>query len=812
MKIPLSWIKEYIDINISPEDIANTLTMAGLEVDSIEQSPLPYQKVIVGKVLSTKPHPNADSLCVAEVSDGKQQVQVVCGAPNCRAGMTTAYATIGASISIDGKTIKIKKSKIRGVESRGMLCSEMELGLSQESEGIIELPENLTEGVDLQEIYGDVIFEISLTPNLGHCTSILGIARELSATTSLPLKPQKHLDDPQEAETNQQAISVVVKNTKHCPRYSCKIIENVVVRPSPPWLQRRMESCGFRSINVIVDITNLVLMEFGQPLHAFDYDKFSGKKLIIQDAKEGDSFQTLDNEIHTLNGEALLICDEEKPLALAGIMGGLNSEVGESTKTILLESAFFHPNNIRKTSKALGIQTEASKRFERGCDPNNTVKALNKASSLIKELCNASPLEGYIDIKEKSFKPWPVTCRYTRANAVLGTQLALSEIEDIFKRLSFHFDFDGEDLFTIYVPTHRNDIHSEIDLIEEIARIYGYDNIEAQTASYQSSSLPHSPLYPFENRTRSHLTAEGLQEFLTCDLISPSQIANIVDKDTSPHSIVKVLNPTSIEQSVLRPSLLPGLLQVVKYNQDHQNHNLSGFEIGKVHFLYNEKYTEQSMAAIILTGEIVPHHWETPHQASDFFHLKGLIENQLAANNIQNYLIEKSSLKSLHPGRQASISIDNKKIGSMGEVHPRILRKLDITQKVFFAELNLHDLLQFRKSILKIQELPSFPGSQRDWTISISVESTMKNLLSTIKNQKSKLLQKVIVLDIYKSEQIKEGFNNITLRFTYLDKRKTLSQKAVESEHSRITQQVLLQLGEHILDAPTPCNTKRGPR
>ncbi|MFT4553607.1 MAG: phenylalanyl-tRNA synthetase beta chain [Chlamydiales bacterium] len=805
MKLPLSWIKEYIELPHSAEEISDILTMAGLEVDAIEQAPLPYEKVVVGKVLETRQHPEADKLCIATVSDGSDEFQVVCGAPNCRPGLITAFAKIGAKLTSGEKPFKIKKNKLRGVESMGMLCSEMELGFSEEAEGIIEFPETYVEGTDLHDIYGDIILEISLTPNLGHCASILGVSRELSAATGIPLRDNilhtlksKHALGDESSTAINDIASISVQNTEHCPRYTCRVVKDLKVAPSPTWLRNRIESCGMRTVNNVVDITNLVLMEFGHPLHAFDYDKLEGHGIIVRSAVEGEKFQTLDDEHHTLNKEALLICDHEKPIALAGVMGGLNSEVGDLTKNILLESAYFQPSNIRKTSK-ITVQSEASKRFERGTDPNNALLALHKAADLMRELAGGTVVGGFIDVKEISFENWKVQCRYTRINSVLGLQLALGEVEEIFKRLELSYEFDGDDTFTVSVPTYRNDIHEEVDLIEEVVRIYGYDNVEIKPAHYQSSPLPHTALFPFEKKIRSQLVSEGLQEFLTCDLISPRQIETIKGNGIDPDSIIKVLNPTSVEQSVLRPSLLSGLLQVVRYNHDHKNFEISGFEIGKIHFKTEEGYMEQTMAGIILSGKTCPHNWSSKDEEIDFYDLKGIVENQFSSLGITNYTFDKSSMEVFHPGRQAAIHIQDTIVGSIGELHPAILRKLDIDQRVFFCTLNLHELHSFQKTEQKMEEIPVFPGSDRDWTITMKDETSMENVFSALSSIPSKLLQNVTLRDIYRSEQLGEGLKNVTLRFVYRDNRKTVSQNSVEAEHARITEKVLASLGEHVL-------------
>lgn len=800
MKLPLSWIKEFINPELSIEEISHVLTMAGLEVDSIENAPLPYTQVIVSKVLSTKPHPEADRLCIATVFDGSVENQVVCGAPNCRKGLVTAYAKVGAKLDLNSdKPFKIKKSKIRGVESMGMLCSEQELDLSEEAEGIIELPSDLAPGTSLEALYGDHILEISLTPNLGHCSSVLGVARELFAATEAPIHLPKIEPKENPHDCIEDSVRIFVQNSEHCPRYACRLIKGVKIAPSPAHLRQRLERCGLRSVNNVVDITNLVLLEFGHPLHAFDFDKLSGQQIIVRDAQKQEKFQTLDGQIHSLNKEALLICDKEKPVALAGVMGGLNSEVSTTTQNILLESAYFQANNIRRTSKSLSLSTDASKRFERGTDPNNALIALDRAASLICEFAGGSCSKGIIDVHSSDFKRWKISCRHSRINALLGTQLSSDEVQSIFQKLDLKSSYDGKDTFSVEIPTYRNDLQREVDLIEEVVRVYGYNNVEIKAARYQTSTLPHTPLFSFERTVRSRSLAEGLQELLTCDLISPSQLKTILGKTVAPQAVVKVLNPTSVEQSILRPSLLPGLLQVVKHNLDHKNPSIHGFEIGKIHFKNEEQYAEQSTLALVSTGQSTPHHWSEKPEETDFFTLKGSLENQLSALNIQNYSFTPSDITNLHPGRQARIYIGEREAGYLGEVHPATLRKLGIHQRVFFAELSLHSLFISQKTDKKLKEIPIFPGSERDWTLPLKEGTPVDDLFAAIRQCQSKFLQEVTLLDIYRGQTTDPGAKNVTLRFFYQDKKKTISLKTVDLEHTRITEKVqtLLEGNKH---------------
>lgn len=792
MRVPLSWLKEYIDIKLPPIEIAKVLTQAGLEVDAIEPIDLPFSNVVVGKVTGTEKHPNADKLCVAAVTDGNEIFQVVCGAQNCRPGLVTAFAKVGATLPDEElKPFKIKRSKIRGVESFGMLCSSKELRLSDEDQGIIELGEEFPIGSDLSVIFSDAIFEISLTPNLSHCNSILGVARELHAKTEAPLSQPSFtmLREMPDGELHAQA-AVKVENSKLCPRYACRLIKNISIAPSPQWMQNRLRASGIRPINNIVDITNYVLLEMGHPLHAFDYGRIEGGKIVVRNAQQRESFVTLDGIERTLHSDDILICDAAKPIALGGIMGGSNSEISPETTDVLLESAYFNASAIRSTSKRLGLSTDASKRFERGTDPNGVLKALNRAAMLMEQIAGGKVAKGIIDAKTGSFPKLTVPCRVSRSNKIIGTQLGIGEIEDIFKRLGFKYTFNGDDSFDVEVPTYRNDISTEIDLIEEIARIYGYDNLCTPASPFQSSKLPHSEVYLFENEIRSRMLAEGLQEFLTCDLIGP-KILEIADGPIrSEKGLIHVLNPTSIEQSCLRTSLLPGLLQVVKYNYDHQNQNISGFEVGRIHFEDEGKYREQTILGIVLTGMDRPHHWQNKPEEVNFYGMKGIIENLLHELGIDASQYKNTGLSYFHTGRQASVFVDGLELGSFGEIHPSILRRLDVPQRILFGEFNLHDLYTLRRSDAEMVPIARFPCSERDWTITIKEKVLIDQLFTLIRAVESPLLEEVSLLDIYRSEKLGPGIKNVTIRFRYRDNHKTISLETVDREHARITDKV----------------------
>lgn len=607
--------------------------------------------------------------------------------------------------------------------------------------------------------------------------------------------PQFNIVEQGFTPTSQQ-LKLTIEDAKNCPRYSCRVIEEVKVGPSPDWLKNKILACGLRSVNNVVDITNFVFLELGQPLHAFDYEKIADNTIVVRSAKADEKITTLDGKERNLTQEMLVIADAEKPIAIAGVIGGLDSEVKGATTKIVLESAYFRPASIRKTSKALGVQTDASKKFERGADPKGILFALDRAAMLIAVLTGGKIASGFYDVKEKDFQDAHILCRLSRINGLLGTHLSMSEVESIFRRLGFGLSWDGKDIFTVKVPTYRVDVNQEVDLIEEVARIFGYDNIPRRSANHHTSEIPHSPIYLFEREVRTRLIAEGLQEFLTCDLIGPSILEIASDPNTPEDAYIKVLNPTSVEQSILRTSLLPGLLQLVKFNSDHEVPNVAGFEVGRVHSKNGDQYKEQTVAGIVLSGKSAPSYFNpNPHEI-DFYDLKGMIENLLNGLNIKRFSFRTSSLSTFHSGRQAVILVDSHEVGTLGEIHPSIQRKLDTSERILYAEINLHDLFKASRSELKMKAIPIYPSSQRDWTVTLNEQVPLQQLIGSIQRIPSTLLEEVSLKDVFRSEKLGKDKKNMTLHFVYRHAEKTISQEEVDQEHLRI-----IETAQHMLEA-----------
>lgn len=797
MKLVLSWLREFLPLDLSPQEIKETLTMGGLEVESLHEEIPTFKGVVVGKVLSVRRHPQADKLVIAQVFDGQQEHEVVCGASNCREGISVPFAKPGAFVN--GKTLQV--ATLRGVTSNGMLCAADELNLSNgPSDGILILSDKEVVGADFADSVRDWVFSIALTPNLGHCASVFGIARELAALTGMPLPSVEakiatytlRESPPSTADK----VTVKVEAPTLAPSYACRRIDHVRVGPSPFWVQRRLTLSGMPVMNNIVDVTHYLLAEWGQPLHAFDAAKIARDEIVVRSARQGELLVTLDGKTRELHPEELLICDSEKPLALAGVMGGLESRVTQETESVLLESAYFLPSAIRRSSKLLGLSTDASRHFERGVDPHLLPIMLHAGAFYMQEWAGGQVRSGVAERVHDAFPPQEVFCRVSRINSLLGHHFATGEIENIWKRLGFLYTWDRKDTFAVSVPAYRHDIEAEVDLIEEVARLYGYDHFAKQLAPYTASTMPHAPIFLFEKQVRQRCLASGLQEFLTCDLIGPALLQAVqghADIESDPKT-VRVRNPTSIDQSILRRSLLPGLLHVVKSNLDQSTRQIYGFELGRIHFRQEPLFKEESVLGIVMSGLSRPYHWERKALETDFFDLRGMIESIMTALGASSITCTEGAIETLHPGRRAQLFIDGGEVGVLGEVHPDVLRRMDISQRVYFAEINLHALHQVLHPQEPMRPLPIFPGSERDWTCTIPMHFSFEKLLLPLKELKAPLLEKVTLIDVYRGDQVEAGKQNLTLRFFYRDREKTIQQEMVDAEHFAVVEAIRARL------------------
>ncbi len=782
MKISLSFLKKFIPIDRPLNEIAETLTMLGLEVDDIENKETKLDKIVVGKISSIEKHPEAEKLLITKIFDGKNDYQVVCGDTTLKPNTLVAFAKVGASVfDKQSNPIKIEETKIRGVSSSGMLVSAKEMQLFDESDQVLRLPEEeFSTGEDISQKLFDPIFEISLTPNLGHCMSAIGIARELAGALNLKISiPKKE----KEKRVLSSDIQVEIDDSNACRKYSAIALDNLEVKESPFWLKKALMECGIRSINNVVDVTNYVMLLFGQPLHAFDLDKLNENKITVRPLKDKEKFFALNENEYELEPSTLVIQDAKKTLAVAGVIGSEESSVKPNTKRALLEAAFFSPEEIRKSSRSLGLKTESSQRFEKGIDYEMISYALNFAASLLSDIANAKVSEE-ITREPSSLPLKEIVLRKNRVNSIIGHSFSLNEIAIILKQLDLTSHPIDQESIQVKIPSYRNDLNDEIDLIEEVLRIYGINNIERKAPFYTSTKIKHPKMFKFEKILRNALTAESLTEVINSDLISLKMATIFKEKDLPDNSYIRVRHSKSEEHSILRPSLLCAILQNIKYNLDRKNTNLSFFEMGKIHFKKGDAFSEQPMCAIALSGNRLDHHFSEEQKSISFFDIKGIVENITKKLNIKSITFTLSKHPNFHPTRQASIFIENNEVGVIGELNPDLLSQLDIKQRVYYSELNTALLLKHQSPSAKFKPIPTYPGSDRDWTFTINKNYLIQDIFNAIENQKPSILEKVDLISIFESDQIGPDKKNITLRFYYRDSKQTLSYEETEEKHN----------------------------
>ena len=796
MNVTLNWLKAYIDFEFSPSELADRLTMLGVEVESVKHLGTELEGVIVGSVTSIRPHPNADKLVLCQVDTGEtEELQIVCGAPNAREGMLAPVATIGATLPVG---LTIKRAKLRGETSQGMLCSEKELGLSDDAAGLMELSTDISLGTPLSEALGldDVVFELEITPNRPDCLSLIGVAREIRAETGNPLKlPTVDL---QESGINiRDLTSVTIGAPDLCPRYAARVIQGVKVAESPAWLRQRLESVGIGVINNIVDATNFVLMEYGQPLHAFDYHKLAENRIVVRRARDNEQITTLDEVERELTPDMLVIADAEKPVALAGIMGGYDSEITETTCDVLLESAYFNPLSIRATAKALGISTEASYRFERGADPGAVLAALDRATQLIAELAGVTICNGIVDVYPGQQSLTEIQLRPERVNFVLGTTIETAEMVQILDRLGFDVD-TTEEVYQVVVPTFRSDVTREIDLIEEIARVYGYDNIPTTLPKGDIPVPAPTPKTEARRRIKHFLLAAGMMEAVNYSFCDPNCFDKIrLNADDPLRNTLQLRNPLSPEMSVLRTTLTPGLLENAQHNRNHQIDTIALFEIGGV-FVHDGEEKEPERVTGVLAGQIGEGVYSDPYRHPDFFDIKGLVEGMLEVCGVVDWTLQKTDAPTFHPGRNAEVLLGDRQIGVFGEVHPKVLENYDLPYKAYLFEFDLEGLADAATFARRFEPISIYPKVARDLAIVVDKETLSDMPTELIYTTGGDAVDSVRLFDVYEGEQVPEGKKSLAYTITYHSATETLTDKAVNTLHDEVVKCLNRELGAEL--------------
>lgn len=803
MIVTYNWLKEFVDFTFNPDELAHRLTMAGLEVDSMERIGEGYDSVVVARLVSVDRHPDADKLTVCQVDSGTETVQVVCGATNHKSGDLVALATVGTVLPGD---FKIKKSKIRGMESFGMLCSQKELGLADSSDGIMILSPDFKLGQPVFDALGlkDVRYEIGLTPNRPDCLSVMGVAREVAAMAGRPLKVAMPTLIEGDQKTS-ELTSVIIEKPELCPRYAARLILGVKIGPSPEWLVRRLESIGQRSINNVVDVTNLILMELGQPLHAFDYRRLAEGRIVVKTAAASEPFKTLDGAPRSLGESDLVICDGQGPVALAGIMGGENSEIVPETVDILLESAYFNPLTIRRSSKRLALRTEASHRFERGGDVAMVPVALDKAAALISQVAGGVVCQGRIDQYPQPLSERKIVLSIRRVNDILGLTLTLEDVLGHLRSIGLEAspaEEHDEPRLVVVVPSFRPDLEREIDLIEEVARLNGYDHIPV-TMPAGRMICPVPPRHLKETtRLRNAMVAAGFSEIVNYSFVSPGAWDRIGLDDADLRRLpVKILNPLTEEQSVMRTSLVPSILETVTRNLAYQNQDLRLFELRPV-FLSNPGEPlplEKWRLCAVLCGRRQPEGWGQVNDKVDFFDLKGVVEQILDMFNISKVVWDGSTGENfLHPGKSCTLRIKESVLGTLGEVHPKVLAAFEIDEPVLLLDLDFEQLLAASGGAGKFQTLSRYPQVARDSAFLVDEDLPFSEVLKVLNQSCGNLVEDFTLFDLYRGKGVPEGKKSLAIRVLYRSAERTLKDEEIQKAHDKIVKTLIANLGIEI--------------
>jgi len=789
MLVSLNWLKQYVDIeSIAPEELAEKITRSGIEVDAVIDRSQGMTNVVVGYVVSKVKHPDADKLNICQVEVGEGDIrQIICGAPNVDAGQKVIVALPGARLP---GGVKIKKAKMRGQESNGMICSLQELGVEGRvvpkayAEGIYVLPEDAVAGSDALELIGlrDIVLELGLTPNRSDALSMLGVAYEVAAILSQEVKlPEIKYNTVSEKAEDYIKVRVEAKEN---PLYAAKVVKNVKIAESPLWLQHYLMAAGVRPHNNVVDITNYILMEYGQPLHAFDYDALKTNEIVVRLANQGEKIVTLDDQERTLKAHNLVITNGVEPVAIAGVMGGANSEVTDKTTTVVIEAAYFDGFSVRRTSKELGLRSDASARFEKGVDPNRVLLAGERAAQLLAELAGGEVLDGTVLVDDLDKSPARVIVSPDFINNRLGMKISLEDMLSILNRLQFEVEAVNG-LLIIDAPTRRQDIKIEEDIVEEIARLFGYDEIPMTLPEGNEQIGGLTPYQAKRRITRNVMEGAGLYQAVTYSLTSDELAQKFALKA---EETTKLLMPMSEERSTLRQSLIPHLVEAASYNVARKADSVALYEIGSVFLGKTEEelpYEEEHLA-LVVSGKWIDNAWQGEKLTVDFFVAKGIVESLFAKLGLTNRVsFVKTTVDGLHPGQTAAILLDGEKVGIIGGLHPTERKKYDL-KDTFVAEMNLKAVLTAQVEELVYTSVPRFPAMTRDIALELDRSKPAGEVIEIIRNAGTKLLKEVKVFDVYEGDKMEAGKKSVAFSLTYFDPERTLTDDEVVSAHNKV--------------------------
>lgn len=782
MKVPLNWLKDYVNINATPKEYADALTMSGSKVEGIETQGQEISNVVVGRILSIDKHPDADKLVVTKVDVGNEVLQIVTGAQNISVGDYIPLALVGSTLP---GGINIGRSKLRGIESSGMMCSIQELGLSGDDypeaaeHGIFILDKEYPLGKDIKEVLGlnETVVEFEITSNRPDCFSILGLARESAVTFGVPLKkPEIHVKE--EADDVSKYASVEITAPDLCPRYAARVVKNIKIGPSPKWMRDRLRAAGVRPINNIVDITNYVMLELGQPMHAFDMRYLQGNSIVVRRANDGEVMKTLDGQERKLDSSMLVIADEAKAVAVAGVMGGENSEIVDDTTDILFESANFNGISVRLTAKKLGLRTEASGRFEKGLDVEGVIAAVDRAAQLVEELGAGKVCKGIIDRYEAKMESSVIKFRPDRINAFLGTAIKTEEMVRIFKALEFEVD---ERNMTVTAPGFRPDIEQEADLAEEVARFYGYNNIEATLLPGMETTIGRkSRKQKIEDLIKDTMVACGLSETYTYSFTSHKVFDLIrLPEESELRRTVTIRNPLGEDYSIMRTTTVPEMMEVLATNYNRRVEEARLFELSSVYLPKSLPLTELPYEKQVLTLGM--------YGNADFYEIKGVVEELLSILGIKGYeFIPEKDNPVFHPGRTASLMLDGKKVGTVGEVYPEVAENFEAPERTYMGIVDVEPLMEKAELMSKYKPLPKFPAVSRDIAMLVKDEVLVKQIDDIIRQRAGGILEDAWLFDVYKGKQVPEGIKSVAYSITFRAEDRTLTDEDVNKAMAKI--------------------------
>ena len=797
MQVSIKWLHDYIDFNESAEELADKLTMAGIPVENVIRADEGLDKVVTGRIESIVPHPDSDHMVITQMNVGlAENVQIVTGAQNVREGQIVPVAMIGANLP---NGMKISKGKLRGVASNGMLCSAQELKLDltklpeEQKTGIYILPEDTAIGIPAKEVLGldDVVLEFELTANRGDCFSVWGLVREVAVITgNTPKWPEIKVDE-NEPENTSDMVSVKIEAPELCCRFSSRVLKNVKIGPSPEWMQQRLEGAGIRAINNVVDVTNFVMVELGQPMHAYDYDQVAGHTLIARKAVAGENLHTLDDSSRLAKGEELVIADSEKPAGLAGVMGGLESEVTENTTTVILEAAAFNGPSIRRTSRSCGLHSEASGRFERGVDVTETQRALNRAAQLLQEMGACTVTKGIVDVYPEPKQPVSVYFTAEQINNRLGTDIPAEKMVEILESLCFGVTAEGEG-YRVSVPSWRNDVIFMEDLSEEIARIYGFDNIHAGKPQGCMVQGRQSERQEFIDMSRLCLSYMGMSEELSFSFTSPDMLDKMnLPADHELRKAIPIMNPLTDEYPLVRTSLIASVLENAVRNISRKNEDLKLFDIAPVFYPKQLPLTELPTEAVKIAGLMCGHRyplgWNNDNNAQiDFYDAKGIVEEYLDKITVNRYTVEAGEHYAMHPGKTALFKKGKEVIAAVGELHPKIAENMGITKKCYIFDMDVDVLMKYISKKITIEQLPKFPGITRDLAMLVDANVTEAEIERVISKNAGNLFKGVTLFDVYTGKQVEEGKKSIAFTMQFQSNERTLTDKEVDEAFQNI--------------------------